>query len=932
MNDHARLYLRLAIPCLIIIPILNWVGWRWNIATLQQAVAGLDAVHPLTALSFLLAGCGVFALQRDRTGAPARSFAFGSAVAILALMGANALSQSLGSGLGIDQMLFGRDLAAAAVPALIAPTTTAGLTCAAAGLVLLAIDGPRAVTGGQVASFMTLIIGIYGTFIYGIGHLPGVPLAPSHGLSVITAGLLVVLGLALLALRPEEGPMRHITRDDLPGHQARKMLAAAAAGTVIIALLRVIGEFYFDAYSAGTGIVLLVSALLCLFVLVIWSGTRWLGRAERARQQAERGWKGAEAARNQANEDLRRFFDLSLDMLCIASNDGYFKRVSPAFTRTLGWTPEELSSRPFLEFIHPDDVVPTRRAVERQQRLGEPVNAFENRYLRKDGDYRVLSWKSVPQADGTLYAAARDVTEEKAVSEILARERGLLKTFVETAADGIMTVNEDSTVITANDAVLEMFGFARNELIGRKLTVIMTERDRQEHDGHIERYLQTGKQRIIGVKRELVGKCKDGREIPIELTVGEVNYGSNRVFTGIVRDITDRKEHERALMDAVSAANRANEAKSEFLSRMSHELRTPLNSILGFAQLIQMQYPGDDLQEKVRHIINGGDHLLKLINEVLDVARIEAGRLPVSLEPVCIGDILGNATGLINPLAKEEGITVTVHEQCTQMHVRADRQRLLQVFINLLSNAIKYNHEGGRVEVECQGPEQDRCRIDIRDTGHGIPESFKEQLFQPFERLDNTHSEGTGLGLALSRQLVKLMGGDIRLEETGPEGSIFSVFLDAVADPVTDSATLPIRERRSPDQARGDIRLLVVEDNLANLNLLEHVFSSWDGLNLLSAMQGRIGLELARQHRPEVILLDLHLPDIGGEEVLRRLRADPETRDIPVVIVSADATPSQIRRLESRGANAYITKPIDIEKLTAVLDGLLQTASLKRPG
>ncbi len=930
MKRRAELYLLFTIPCLVLAAVLNWAGWLLNLTTLKQVSPGLASMHPVTALAFLLMGLGLGLLRNERFGQTGRSLAFLCAVSVLSMMVLNAAGFIWHTDIVLQHLMFKNAVLAAAIPPEISLATTVGLLAAAMALLLISLKSARYLLAAQSAAFFCLIVGLFGVFRYAVGQFPIGSNPFSHGFSVITACLLVALSLALLALRPSDGPLRYLSGDDLAGRLTRRMLFTTFAGTVIIGLLRISGEHYFQLYDSDTGVVLMATAMLCLFQLVVWNGGRWLRGAEEARIQAEADLRGAEHEKDKVSADLRLFFELSLDLLCIAGNDGYFKRVSPAFTSTLGWSAKELLSNPITFFIHPDDLDSTLKQIQKQAEHGQPVSDFENRYRCKDGRYRVLSWKSVPQPDGTRYAAARDVTDQIAINEALARERGMLKNFVETAADGIMTIDEWGTLLMVNQSALDMFGYTSDELLGQNIKMLMPEPFQSEHDNYLQKYRETGKKNIIGNKRDMQGLRKDGSEIPIELVVGEVVAGDSRVFTGIMRDSSERKEYEKALVDAMYEAKRANEAKSDFLSRMSHELRTPLNSVLGFAQVITMEFDDPKLHEMVGHISKGGEHLLELINEVLDIARIEAGRLAVSLEPVCAGDILHQAHALIEPIAREEGIAIRIREECSNVHVRADKQRLLQVFINLLSNAIKFNQPGGQVDIHCYCPDKGSCRIEVSDTGHGIAEEFHAQLFRPFERLGNESSPGTGLGLALSQQLVQLMGGDIELASTGPQGTTFAVVLNADSDPLTAADKgLTTRAVRNIELETGS-KLLIIEDNLANLKLLEHVFSSWDGLKLISAMQGRIGLDMARQHRPDVVLLDLHLPDMDGDEVLRRLKADPKTRDIPVVILSADATPSQIKNLMSNGVHRYLTKPVNIPLLTETLMELFEQA--RTPG
>jgi hypothetical protein len=405
--------------------------------------------------------------------------------------------------------------------------------------------------------------------------------------------------------------------------------------------------------------------------------------------------------------------------------------------------------------------------------------------------------------------------------------------------------------------------------------------------------------------------------------------GSTLGAVVVSRDVTDELEVEAEMHVAVEAAEQASKAKSDFLSRMSHELRTPLNSVLGFSQLLEMDDLPDHHGEAVGHIMRAGRHLLNLIDEVLDIARIESGNLELLLEPVAIHQVLGDAIDLAGPLAERGAITVVSDlARCPDScHVLADRQRLLQVMLNLLSNAVKYNRTGGRVAIAVEAVSDSLVRITVTDTGNGIRAQDIDRVFEPFDRLgaESSGVEGTGVGLTLSKYLVERMGGTIGVHSTFGEGTTFTVDLATAAAPEPPAR----RPESPPDELSGGttLRVLHIEDNLANLELVEQVLTRSGVVELLAAMSGSLGIELARQHRPHLILLDLHLPDMSGTDLLDAMQGDPRTADIPVVVVTADATPSQIQRLRDIGVAAYLTKPIDIRELLRVVE----TMSL-RPG
>src|SRR5438105_3493484 len=426
---------------------------------------------------------------------------------------------------------------------------------------------------------------------------------------------------------------------------------------------------------------------------------------------------------------------------------------------------------------------------------------------------------------------------------------------------------------------------------------------------------------------------KNGTVIDVEITARPISFNGKKARLVLVNDVTERLRDERALEQAKNEADRANQAKSEFLSRMSHELRTPLNAILGFGQLLERQNPTDKQRDRLTHIIGAGRHLLDLINEVLDISRIEAGRMQLSVEAVCLVDALAEAIDLMRPLALERSIELlTLTETDKSAHVLADRQRLKQVLLNLLTNAVKYTPKGGRVTISAAFSENDKLRVVVSDTGPGFSAEKLSRLFIPFDRLGAEQSDvqGTGLGLALSQRLIQAMGGGIGVENSCSYGSTFWVELPRTKSPLEQTRPAKARESKHCRRVEGKKRtILYIEDNLSNLTLIEQILEERPEIELLTAMQGQVGLDLARQHSPDLVLLDLHLPDIPGWEVLSQLKASATTCEIPVVVVSADATTRQIKRLTKAGALNYLTKPLDVTEFFRVLDETIVTNGTK---
>lgn len=547
-------------------------------------------------------------------------------------------------------------------------------------------------------------------------------------------------------------------------------------------------------------------------------------------------------------------------------------RFSKQWKRQLGYEDDEIVDAPYEweARLHPDDQVTAHHQLDQLIISDSSLYQNEFRLLHKDGAYRwILSQGTIFRtADGKAYRVLGshvDITEIKQAEAELRRSQDELR--------------------HAHD-VLEQRVQERTAELGASNQALKTE--------------IAERQMAMGVLREVVGQLERARE---DADVARLEAEQSR-----------------------EEAERANHSKSEFLSRMSHELRTPMNSILGFAQLMEMHARDEKEAERVGYIMKAGQHLLKLINEVLDLARIESGRLGLSPEPIHLDSIIRMALDMIRPLCQQREVQLTYEAtDCENFFVRADQQRLLQILLNLLSNATKYNRQGGDLWVKCEGHENKKMRLSIRDTGAGLNSEQISNMFQPFERLgaESSNVEGTGLGLALSKRLIEAMGGTIGVESTLGEGSTFWLDLEITEKPLDH-----LSEEELATTAIGSLEkaytILYIEDNLANLQVIEHILQEQANVNLLTATQGQVGLELARQHQPSLILLDLHLPDINGDEVLRRLLADPATCDVPVVIVSADATHNQIRRLLLAGASDYLTKPIDVRRFLEVVHELLR--------
>ncbi|MCD2451622.1 PAS domain S-box protein [Methylicorpusculum oleiharenae] len=772
--------------------------------------------------------------------------------------------------------------------------------------------------------------------------------------------------------------------------------------------------------------------------------------------------------------------------------------LNPLAEQLTGWTHAEAAGRPVYEIFN---------IINKQTRQPATIPLMETLahgsiqgltnhtvLIARNGDESDIADSCAPirDRDNQVIGAVlvfRDVTKEYAAQQALHDSNAMIQTILNTVVDGIITLHARGGMLeTVNPAAETMFGYSAAELIGQNFSELIPELDQDQRNGSLEYYSASKEARAVGLGLEVSGRRKDGSCFPMEIAVSEMWLGGERYFTGILRDITARKQAEEtlikagalqnaiynsanfliiatdakgviqifnvgaermlgyaaaevmnkitpadisdpqelitrakelsaelftpimpgfealvfkasrgiediyeltylhkdgirlpavvsvtALLDAQDQiigylligtdntarkrveeertllnealqdkntelqsaklfADKANRAKSEFLSRMSHELRTPLNAILGFAQLLEAGSPAPtDIQIiRLHEILKAGWYLLDLINEILDLALIESGKLSLSQEPVSLIDLIIECQAMIEPKLQERDITLTILPFDDASFIFADRTRVKQALINLLSNAIKYNCEHGTIEVKLSSTPPDRTRISITDSGMGLSQEKLEQLFQPFNRLgqENGNREGTGIGLVVTKQLVELMGGNIGVESKSGVGSVF--WIELIRDdssPFAGTQSL-LKELLVPQtQTPGELRtLLYVEDNPANLMLVEQIIESLPHLQMLSARNANLGIALAKSHLPDVILMDINLPGISGIKALKILHDDPITAHIPVVALSANAMPRDIEKGLAAGFFRYLTKPIKIHEFMSALEDALQFA------
>jgi PAS domain S-box-containing protein len=569
---------------------------------------------------------------------------------------------------------------------------------------------------------------------------------------------------------------------------------------------------------------------------------------------------------------------------------------------------------------------------------------YELTYIRKDGSRfpAVVSVTALRDDRDTIIGYLLIGTDNTARKEIEADQKQLAqrlrdhqfytRSLFESNTDALMTTDPSGIITDVNKQMEALTGCTRDELIGAPFKSYFTDPERAE----------TSIKLVLSEKKvsnfELTARARDGKETVVSYNAATF-YDRDRKLQGVfaaARDVTERKRLDQVLQEknieleaSRALAEKANLAKSEFLSSMSHELRSPLNAILGFAQLMESDTPAPTpaQKESIAQILQAGWHLLTLIDDILDLAKVEAKQVPLSREPVSLAEVMVECQGMIEPQAQHRGIRLVFPGFDLPCFVLADRTRVKQVLINLLSNAIKYSQPKGTVEVKCSGSAPERIRVSVGDTGAGLSPEQLAQLFQAFNRLGQEAGveEGTGIGLVVAKQLVELMGGVIGVDSTVGVGSVFWFELNSIAEPHLSMEGAEAAASAQPRVPRGSRphTLLYVEDNPANLKLVEQIIARHPEIRLLTAVDGNSGIGIARGSLPDLILMDINLPDINGFEALKILRSEPATAKIPVIAVSASAMPLDVERGLKAGFFRYLTKPIKVTEFMEAMDEAL---------
>jgi PAS domain S-box-containing protein len=604
----------------------------------------------------------------------------------------------------------------------------------------------------------------------------------------------------------------------------------------------------------------------------------------------------------------------------------------------LGLTGEVLVGRPIQNFILPADQDIYYRHRQQLAQTGLP-QICELRMAEKDkGPFwaQLMSTRGQDAAGGLVHRlVVTNIDERKLTQDRLRVSDSALNAI----SQGVLIITPQRIMVSANPAFLAMTGYVAAELIGLECTVLNGPKTELSTIQNVFDSMAQ-KQAFAG---EVFNYRKDGSGFWNAFSVSPIYdvQGNLSHFISVNTDVSARKRLDQALQlknlelqSATSVAEKANQAKSEFLSSMSHDLRSPLNAIVGFAQLLESGSPPPTpvQQRNIDRILAGGWYLLKLIDEILDLALIESGKLALALHPLPLADVLRECQHLTESHAQQQGVRLQFADQGRPLWVVADAMRLKQVMVNLLSNAIKYNRPGGSVTVSVQASAGGRLRISVTDTGEGLSADKLAQLFVSFNRLgrETTATEGTGIGLVVTKKLTELMGGTIGVKSSFGVGSEFWVEFKAAHAPADTRHPAHLRLQGLPlpgEPTQPRCTVVYVEDNPANVDLVEQILARRSHIDLYTAADALQGIAMARQHLPRVILMDLHLPGMSGMEALRILRQDAATMHIPVIAVSANAMPLDIVNGLSAGFFRYLTKPFQIDHFLEVLDLALALAS-----
>jgi PAS domain S-box-containing protein len=678
--------------------------------------------------------------------------------------------------------------------------------------------------------------------------------------------------------------------------------------------------------------------------------------------------KQAEQALRRSEEHFRSLIENASDIITIVNADGTIRYKSPSLERLLGYKPEELIGKSAFDLVHPDDLSSVLSIFKDGIQNPGALVLAEFRYRHKDGSWRTLEsiGKTIVEDSGQvcMIVNSRDITERKQAEKALRESEARFAGILDLALEAIISIDEAQRIVLFNKGAEQIFGYTPDEVLGQPLAILIPEKFRSLHGYNVAEFgLSAATARRMGERQEIYGRRKNGEEFPGEASISKLEVAGRRIFTVVLRDITERRRIEAALIEErallarrveertadLSAANaelaKVARLKDEFLASMSHELRTPLNAILGLSEALQEQLYGTFNQKQLkvlRTIEESGRHLLSLINDILDLSKIEAGKLALEIGPVSVDAVCQASLRLINQMAQKKKLTLSSTFDRMVSTIQADDRRLKQALVNLLSNAVKFTPEGGTIGLEVDGHAgQGVVRFTVWDTGIGISQKDMARLFQPFIQLDSSLSRqysGTGLGLALVHRIVELHGGSVSVESEPGKGSRFTISLPWQKTANT-ARILDVGERiarTAPTSHLSEFRgvpgqekrvepplILLAEDNESSINILSDYLLA-KNYRIVVARNGGEAIDRAREDRPNLILMDIQMPSMDGLEVTRRIRADASLATIPIIALTALAMSGDRERCLQAGANEYMSKPISLKGLSAAIEQQLK--------
>jgi PAS domain S-box-containing protein len=654
-----------------------------------------------------------------------------------------------------------------------------------------------------------------------------------------------------------------------------------------------------------------------------------------------------------ARRDIEKFFELSLDLMAIANDAGCFLEINPAFERTLGYALGELKSRPFTEFVHPDDVESTLEACAALT-AGESAIGFENRCRCRDESYKWLMWDATPIKDGLTYCTAHDITVRKQVeselalagamaletsrqsAEVVARSEKTFRGLLESAPDAMVIVDGNGEIVLVNGVAENVFGYEREELIGERVELLVPDRYGERHVGYRERYGRNPEvRRSVGRRLELFGRRKDGSEFPAEISLSPVETENGTLVSSAIRDITARKQVEAELALASERALEASRQKSQFVANMSHEIRTPLNGVIGMADLLRDTTLDPVQRQYADALAVSSEALRAVISDILDFSKIEAGRLELDPIDFVLRNAVEEACLVLADEAHGKGLELSHWVDAdVPVTVNGDRARLRQILLNLLANAVKFTARGEVVLRVCSHGEF-QLHFAVSDTGLGIDREQAERLFEAFVQADSSTTRkygGTGLGLTISRELVERMHGEIGAEPREGGGSLFWFTaelpeVESAAEPARIRAVVDAVAERSPSLDSGPRArssgptgpvILIAEDNEINRAVAKALLAK-RGLRTAIACNGLEAVWMSGAYDYAAILMDCQMPELDGYEATSRIRAAASGRELPIIAMTAHSMRGDRERCLAAGMDDYLAKPVRSEELDAVI-------------